>query len=433
MFKSILATFALSLSLLAGCAPGAQAEPARGTPAPEFTGIAHWLNAPPQTMAGLKGKVVLVEFWTYSCINCIHVQPYVKQWHDRYHDQGLVVIGVHTPEYDEERSTANVRRAIERFGIAYPVAQDNDYATWNAYGNRFLAGDVPGRSRRPHRPSPLRRRRLRRHGAAHSAAAGHRASRALTASGRWHNPAIAPLHHERPMEHADHILVVDDDREIRQMVADYLRKNGLRASEAADGREMRAVLDTHAIDLIVMDVMMPGEDGLSAARRLTSERGPALIMLSALGTDTDRIIGLEIGADDYLAKPCNPRELLARVRAVLRRRQLAADAASGHLYEFAGWHLDVIRRALRDPHGTYINLSDGEFSLLRTFVEHPQRVLSRDQLLDCARGRDSEVFDRAIDSQISRLRRKINERGHTELIRTVRNEGYMLLPTVTRL
>jgi len=137
MFKSILAAFALSLSLLAGCAPGAQAEPARGTPAPEFTGIAHWLNAPPQTMSGLKGKVVLVEFWTYSCINCIHVQPYVKQWHDRYHDQGLVVIGVHTPEYDEERSTANVRRAIERFGIAYPVAQDNDYTTWNAYGNRF--------------------------------------------------------------------------------------------------------------------------------------------------------------------------------------------------------------------------------------------------------------------------------------------------------
>jgi len=137
MSKSILAAVALSLSLLAGCAPGVQAEPSRPTPAPEFTGITNWLNAPPQTIAGLKGKVVLVEFWTYSCINCIHVQPHVKQWHERYRDQGLVVIGVHTPEYDEERSTANVRRAIERFGIAYPVAQDNEYATWNAYGNRF--------------------------------------------------------------------------------------------------------------------------------------------------------------------------------------------------------------------------------------------------------------------------------------------------------
>jgi len=137
MLKSIVATFALSLSLLAGCAPGAQAEPARPTPAPEFTGISNWLNAPPQTIAGLKGKVVLVEFWTYSCINCIHVLPHVKQWDERYRDQGLTVIGVHTPEYDEEHSTENVRRAIERFGIAYPVAQDNDYATWNAYGNRF--------------------------------------------------------------------------------------------------------------------------------------------------------------------------------------------------------------------------------------------------------------------------------------------------------
>ena len=137
MFKSLLASFALSLSMLAGCAPGAQAEPAPPTPAPEFTGIANWLNAPPQTIAGLKGKVVLVEFWTYSCINCIHVLPHVKQWDARYRDQGLAVIGVHTPEYGEERSTANVRRAIERFGIAYPVAQDNEFATWNAYGNRF--------------------------------------------------------------------------------------------------------------------------------------------------------------------------------------------------------------------------------------------------------------------------------------------------------
>ena len=229
------------------------------------------------------------------------------------------------------------------------------------------------------------------------------------------------------------LLVVDDDPDLRRLISGFLTEHGYRVETAEDAVQMRRVLDEQRPDLVILDVMMPGEDGLSAARRLTSERGPALIMLSALGTDTDRIIGLEIGADDYLAKPCNPRELLARVRAVLRRRQLAADAASGHMYEFAGWHLDVIRRALRDPGGTYINLSDGEFSLLRTFVEHPQRVLSRDQLLDLARGRDTDVYDRAIDSQISRLRRKINERGHTELIRTVRNEGYMLLPTVTRL
>jgi two-component system OmpR family response regulator len=160
-----------------------------------------------------------------------------------------------------------------------------------------------------------------------------------------------------------------------------------------------------------------------------------------LGSDIDRIIGLEVGADDYLAKPCNPRELLARVRAVLRRLQQGGlseseageTSTTGECYEFAGWRLDAQRRDLRDPTGIFINLSDGEFALLRRFVEHPQRVLSRDQLLELAHGHNSEVFDRAIDSQISRLRRKLNERVAAELIRTVRNEGYMLLPKVTRL
>jgi two-component system, OmpR family, response regulator len=159
-----------------------------------------------------------------------------------------------------------------------------------------------------------------------------------------------------------------------------------------------------------------------------------VIMLSALGSDTDRIIGLEVGADDYLAKPCNPRELLARVRALLRRSKSSLSVAPppGQVYEFAGWLLDVERRDLRDPAGIYIDLSDGEFSLLRCLAEHPQRVLSRDALLDLARGRNAEVFDRAIDSQISRLRRKLNERSSVELIRTVRNEGYMLVPKVTQ-
>ena len=135
MWKSIIAALCLCI---AGCSPGANAGQASApAPAPEFTGIERWFNSPPLTMAGLKGKVVLVEFWTYECINCLHVMPHVKQWHQRYHDQGLVVVGVHTPEYDEERVAANVKAAIERFGIQYPVAQDNGYGTWDAYGNRF--------------------------------------------------------------------------------------------------------------------------------------------------------------------------------------------------------------------------------------------------------------------------------------------------------
>lgn len=238
------------------------------------------------------------------------------------------------------------------------------------------------------------------------------------------------------MDMQSSILVVDDDPDLRRLISDFLREHGYHVEAAENVAEMRRNMALRRPDLIVLDVMMPGEDGLSAARTLANERNaPAVIMLSALGDDTDRIIGLEVGADDYLSKPCNPRELLARVRALLRRSQVTADLADtrGNVYEFSGWRLDIVRRDLRDPTGVFINLSDGEFALLRTFVEHPQRVLSRDQLLDYARGRETEVYDRAIDSQISRLRRKINERVHTELIRTVRNEGYMLLPAVVRL
>jgi two-component system OmpR family response regulator len=231
------------------------------------------------------------------------------------------------------------------------------------------------------------------------------------------------------------ILVVDDDPDLRKLIGDFLSTHGYRVAAAENVAEMRRSIEQERPDLVILDAMMPGEDGLSAARRLSAERGPAVIMLSALGSDTDRIIGLEVGADDYLAKPCNPRELLARVRAVLRRRRTAEPdaAAQGRLYEFAGWRLDPMRRDLRDPKGIFIELSDGEFALLRSFVEHPQRVLSRDQLLDHAHGGDREVYDRAIDSQISRLRRKLNDRANAELIRTVRNEGYMLVPKVTRL
>jgi two-component system OmpR family response regulator len=232
------------------------------------------------------------------------------------------------------------------------------------------------------------------------------------------------------------ILVVDDDPDLRRLITDFLASHGYRVAAAQNAAEMRRAIEDERPDLVILDIMMPGEDGLSAARRLATENGPPVILLSALGSDTDRIIGLEIGGDDYLAKPCNPRELLARVRAVLRRenrsRGVVSDAAERQLYEFAGWKLDAMRRELRDPDGIYINLSDGEFTVLRALVEHPQRVLSRDQLLDIARGRNADVLDRAIDSQISRLRRKLNERADTELIRTIRNEGYMLVPKVVR-
>jgi two-component system, OmpR family, response regulator len=238
-----------------------------------------------------------------------------------------------------------------------------------------------------------------------------------------------------PMDLTSRILVVDDDPDLRSLIAGFLSGHGYHVAVAANVAAMRQEIAASAPDLVILDVMMPGEDGLSAARKLSAEHGPAVIMLSALGSDTDRIVGLEIGADDYLAKPCNPRELLARVRAVLRRRQGVAGGGEDErrVYEFGGWRLDLQRRDLRDPKGVFIDLSDGEFALLRCFVQQPQRVLSRDQLLDQAHGGNREIFDRAVDSQVSRLRRKLNDRAEIELIRTVRNEGYMLVPQVHRL
>jgi two-component system OmpR family response regulator len=231
------------------------------------------------------------------------------------------------------------------------------------------------------------------------------------------------------------ILMVDDDPGIRDVVSDFLGRHGYKVETAADATEMDRALERGPVDLIVLDVMMPGEDGLAVCRRLTtSDAGPPIIMLSAMGEDTDRIVGLELGADDYLAKPCNPRELLARVRAVLRRsEQRTTSGALGAGCEFAGWRLDLVRRELRSPAGVVVNLSSGEFSLLRAFVERPQRVLTRDQLLEFARGPDSDAFDRAIDVQISRLRRKLDDGGGShDLIRTIRNEGYMFTAKVKR-
>ncbi|MFN3370912.1 MAG: response regulator [Sphingomonadaceae bacterium] len=232
------------------------------------------------------------------------------------------------------------------------------------------------------------------------------------------------------------ILLVDDDPGIRDVIADFLARHGYEVTTAADGRAMDRELAAPGapVDLVVLDLMMPGEHGLEIARRLAVPGGPALIMLSAMGEDSDRIVGLEVGADDYLAKPCNPRELLARIRAVLRRRQEPVAEGPGVVAEFAGWRLDLVRRELTSPDGVLMSLSDGEFSLLRTFVEHPQTVLAREQLLGEARGREGDAYDRAIDVQISRLRRKLGgaSASHEELIRTVRNEGYMFTPRVTR-
>ena len=227
------------------------------------------------------------------------------------------------------------------------------------------------------------------------------------------------------------ILVVDDDPGIREVLCDYLAQHGFQASGAASAAEMDRALQAGQIDLIVLDLMMPGEDGLSVVRRLGG-KGPPVIMLSAMGEEKDRIVGLELGADDYLAKPCNPRELLARVRAVLRRPREEAETDAPHTLRFAGWRLDLVRRELTRPDGMMVGLSGGEFSLLRALVERPGRVLTRDQLLEAARGVEADVFDRAMDVQISRLRKKLDDGSGVDLIQTVRGEGYLFDAKVTR-
>ncbi|PCI39138.1 MAG: DNA-binding response regulator [Rhodospirillaceae bacterium] len=234
------------------------------------------------------------------------------------------------------------------------------------------------------------------------------------------------------MERTEHILVVDDDAEIRNLLARFLSDRGLRVSTAANGREMLAELAASSIDLIVLDVMMPGEDGLTLTRNLRANKSNvSIIMLTAMGEDMDRIIGLEMGADDYLAKPFNPRELLARIKAVLRRSHDPAPENTNDVVMFAGWNLDLNARALSNAQGENCDLSGGEFELLQVFVTHPGRVLNRDQLLDMARGRDAQPFDRAIDVQVSRLRKKIEPDAKTPtLIKTVRGGGYIFTPKV---
>jgi two-component system OmpR family response regulator len=230
------------------------------------------------------------------------------------------------------------------------------------------------------------------------------------------------------------ILVVDDDQDLRNSVSDYLIQHGYGVHGASDALSMEQALAAAPIDLIVLDVMLPGEDGLSICRRVADAGGPAIIMVSAMGEEIDRILGLELGADDYLAKPCSPRELLARVRAVLRRREdtRAGAPPKGKAYFFLGFTLDGVRRSLRAPNGVSILLTAGEFSLLSVFLDNPQRILSRDQLIEKARGADADVFDRAVDVQISRLRRKLHECAPQEIIKTYRGAGYMFDAKVTR-
>ncbi|MBC9030920.1 response regulator transcription factor [Sphingomonas sp. JC676] len=230
------------------------------------------------------------------------------------------------------------------------------------------------------------------------------------------------------------LLIVDDDPGIRELTAAFLSQHGYVVDTASGGVEMRAALARHDYALVVLDLMMPGEDGLTILRGLDRETGPAVILHSVIGEDVDRIVGLEMGADDYIAKPANPRELLARIRSVLRRSR--SDAGASRIVErsflrFAGWRLDPVGRQLYDPDGVLINLSDGEFRLLLALVERPRRVLTRDALLDFSRGPMAEQFDRAIDVQLSRLRKKLARPGAEDLIRTIRNEGYMFVAEVS--
>jgi two-component system OmpR family response regulator len=236
-----------------------------------------------------------------------------------------------------------------------------------------------------------------------------------------------------PDQTVPHILVVDDDREIRDLLNRFLVKHGLRVSTARDGVEMTRILDGAAIDLVVLDLMLPGEDGLSLCRKLRATTNLPVIMLTAMGEDTDRIVGLEMGADDYLPKPFNPRELLARIKAVLRRVQsLPASSPKGDLAKFDGWTLDLGSRRLTSPEGEEVELSTGEYDLLLAFATHPRRVLSRDQLLDLARGRTAAPFDRSVDIQVMRLRRKIEaDPKEPRLIKTVRGGGYMFAAEVS--
>ena len=237
-----------------------------------------------------------------------------------------------------------------------------------------------------------------------------------------------------PMDKPDRILIVDDDPEIRRLLVDYLARNGFEPLAARDGREMMQMLDKQVVDLVVLDLMLPDIDGLTLCRDLRARSNLPVLMLTARGEEADRIVGIEMGADDYLVKPFSPRELLARIKTILRRTRALPPNLRPEVQRclvFAGWRRDTATRALTAPDGVVVALSGSEYRLLRILLDHPNRVLNRDQLMELIHGRSADPLDRTIDVQVSRLRQRLrDENREPQLIRTVRGEGYVLAATV---
>ncbi|MGZ5650717.1 MAG: response regulator [Usitatibacter sp.] len=229
---------------------------------------------------------------------------------------------------------------------------------------------------------------------------------------------------------AKHILVVDDDQEIRTLLAEYLERNNYRVSTLPDGRDLMRLLEERAIDLVVLDLMMPGIDGLTLCRDLRAKHRIPVLILSARGDEVDRIVGLEMGADDYLPKPFHPRELLARIRAILARTGAPEPEQEVRGYRFDGHSLDLLRRSLVRSDGTRVALTTAEFDLLAIFLARPNRVLSRDMLVELTQGREAPAYDRSIDVRVSRLRQALGDTGEVRLLQTVYGEGYVLTAQV---
>ncbi|OMH25719.1 response regulator [Motiliproteus sp. MSK22-1] len=234
-------------------------------------------------------------------------------------------------------------------------------------------------------------------------------------------------------EQSKRILVVDDDQQIRELLQSYLEKNNFGVIALEDGSQLMEHLRSQPFDLVILDIMMPGDDGFSLCRKIRAELEVPIIMLTASAEETDRIIGLELGADDYVAKPFNPRELLARIKAVLRRTRVPNAEAKGRFLCFAEWRLDTVNRDLISKEGLVLPLSGADYNLLLLFLEHPNQVLSRDDLLSLTRGREANPYDRSIDVQLSRLRQRLGEDAKTpHIIKTVRGAGYVLAVEVER-
>lgn len=250
----------------------------------------------------------------------------------------------------------------------------------------------------------------------------------VTTSGGTRGDLVAPIL-------APHVAALDDDASVRALIAEYLTKHELRVTTVATGTELAEVFARETIDAVILDLRLPGEDGMQIARRLREQSTVPILMLTGLTDEADRVMGLELGADDYLGKPFSPRELLARIRALLRRAQAQATVADAiakvRAYRFGGWELNIGLRRLRAADGTSVELTNGEFSLLTAFLSSPQRVLTRDQLLELSRLHNAEVYDRSIDVQILRLRRKIEpDPANPRFIRTERGAGYVFQATV---